>query len=175
MAQHIVVTEYNPLWVDMFEAESAKIKDILNGNCIEVYHIGSTSVAGLAAKPVIDIMPVVYDLEEVDKVSAEFEKTGYEYMGEFGIPGRRYLRKGGDERTHQIHIFSKENTHDIERHLAVRNYLRTHSDVCERYAHLKKELANKFPYDIEGYCDGKEEFVQQLEKEALRWENTKWA
>ena len=169
MAQHIVVTDYDPLWKDMFEAEAGRIKTILGQNCIAIYHIGSTSVPGLAAKPIIDIMPVVRDLKAVDRVSAAFEKIGYEYMGEFGIPGRRYLRKGGDERTHQIHIFAEDNTSDIVRHLAVRDYLRAHKDICERYAVLKKELAEKYPYDIDGYCCGKEEFVQQLERDALKW------
>jgi len=169
MAQHIIVTKYNPLWADMFETEAAKITAILGKNCSAVHHIGSTAVAGLAAKPIIDIMPIVYSLEDVDKVAPEFEKIGYEYMGEFGISGRRYLRKGGDKRTHQIHIFSVKSEYDIERHLAVRDYLRSHSAVCEQYSGLKKELANKYPYDIEGYCDGKEEFVKQLEREALGW------
>lgn len=169
MAQHIVVTEYNPLWSKMFDIEAEKIKKILKKNCIAIHHIGSTSVVGLAAKPIIDIMPIVYNLEDVDKVALEFEKIGYEYMGEFGISGRRYLRKGGDERTHQIHIFSEDNTVDIERHLVVRDYLRTHKDVCDKYASLKKELAKKYPYDIDGYCDGKNEFVQQMEKDALEW------
>lgn len=171
MAQHIVVTEPNPLWSDMFKIEAMKIEEILGENCAAIHHIGSTSVAGLAAKPIIDIMPIVYKLEDVDKVASEFKKIGYEYMGEFGIPGRRYLRKGGDERTHQIHIFAENNTADIERHLAVRDYLRTHKDICEKYAVLKKELAEKYPYDIDGYCDGKEEFVQQMEREALVWRN----
>lgn len=169
MAQHIIVTEYNPLWADMFETEAAKITAVLGKNCSAVHHIGSTAVAGLAAKPIIDIMPIVYSLEDVDKVAPEFEKIGYEYMGEFGISGRRYLRKGGDERTHQIHIFSVKSEYDIERHLAIRDYLRSHPAVCEQYYGLKKELANKYPYDIEGYCDGKEEFVKQLEREALGW------
>lgn len=168
MPQHIVVTEYNPQWSKMFDAEATKVK-ILGENCIAIYHIGSTSVVGLAAKPIIDIMPIVHNLEDVDKVSSEFEKIGYEYMGEFGIKGRRYLRKGGDERTHQIHIFSKDNAIDIERHLAVRDYLRTHKDICDKYAALKKELAKKYPYDIDGYCDGKDEFIKQLECEALKW------
>lgn len=172
MAQHIVVTEYNPLWADMFETEAVKIKNILSQNCIAVHHIGSTSVVGLAAKPIIDILPIVYSLKDVDKAAAEFEKIGYEYMGEFGISSRRYLRKGGDERTHQIHIFSQNSVYDIERHLAVRDYLRTHPAACERYGRLKKELANRYPYDIEGYCDGKEEFVRRLEKEALEWRNS---
>lgn len=169
MAQHIVVTEYDPLWADMFETEAAKITAILGKNCIAIHHIGSTSVAGLAAKPIIDIMPVVYNLEDVDKVASEFEKIGYEYMGEFGISGRRYLRKGGDERTHQIHIFSAKSEYEIERHLAVRDYLRSHPAACKQYSALKKELAAQYPYDIEGYCDGKEEFVRHVEKDALEW------
>ena len=173
MAQHIVITEYNPLWAELFETEATKIKNILGENCIEIYHIGSTSVVGLAAKPIIDIMPVVYSLKAVDKVAVKFEKIGYEYMGEFGILGRRYLRKGGDERTHQIHIFSKESTYDIERHLAVRDYLRTHPTICKQYSELKKKLANQYPFDIEGYCDGKEQFVTQLERHALDWKNGK--
>ncbi len=171
MAQHIILAEYNPLWIKMFEAEAMKIENILGENCIEVHHIGSTSVVGLAAKPIIDIMPIVYNLADVDKVATEFEKIGYEYMGEFGISGRRYLRKGGDERTHQIHIFSVKSVYDIERHLAVRDYLRSHTVACEQYANLKRKLANKYPYDIWGYCDWKEEFVQQLEKEALGWKS----
>lgn len=171
MAQHIVVTEYNPLWTDMFEKEAMEIKKILGENCVAIHHIGSTSVVGLAAKPVIDIMPIVHSLENVDKVASEFEKTGYEYMGEFGIPGRRYLRKGGDERTHHIHIFTENNTDDIERHLAVREYLQTHKDICDKYADLKKKLAKRFPYDNDGYCDGKEKFVRQMERDALEWRN----
>ncbi len=171
MAQHIVITEYNPLWADMFAKEAVKIKQILNENCVAIHHIGSTAVYGLAAKPIIDILPVVHSLEAVDEVALEFEKIGYEYMGEFGISGRRYLRKGGDERTHQIHIFSENKTLDIERHLAVRDYLRTHKEVCDKYAKLKKELAKKYPYDIEGYCDGKNDFIIQIEKEALEWRN----
>lgn len=147
MAQHIIVTEYNPLWAKMFEAEAVKIENILGENCIEIHHIGSTSVAGFAAKPIIDIMPIVYNLEDVDKAATEFEKIGYEYMGEFGIPGRRYLRKGGDERTHQIHIFSEKSIYDIERHLAVRNYLRSHFAVCEQYASLKRWKGRNFPLD----------------------------
>lgn len=155
MAQHIIVAEYNPLWTKMFEAEAMKIGNILGENCIEIHHIGITSVVGLAAKPIIDIMPIVYNLEDVDKVATEFEKIGYEYMGEFGISGRRYLRKGGDERTHQIHIFSVKSEYDIERHLAVRDYLRSHPVVCEQYSGLKKELANKYPYDMGGTVTGK--------------------
>ena len=167
MPQHITVTDYNPAWPRLFEREAEKIKEILGNNCTAIWHIGSTAVPGLAAKPVIDIMPVVRDLEAVDAVSGDFEKIGYEYLGEFGIPGRRYLRKGGDERTHQIHIFRQDDRKNIKRHLAVRDYLRVHLEDREAYGVLKRRLAEKYPYDIDGYCDGKEAFVRALEQRAL--------
>ena len=97
------------------------IKEILADNCIATYHIGSTSVSGLAAKPIIDIMAAVKSLKKVDGVAEAFSKIGYEYLGEFRIEGRRYLQ-GGDERTHQIHIFQMNDWNNIGRHLAFRNY-----------------------------------------------------
>lgn len=169
MRQHIVVTEYSPEWAAEFERESEMIKNILKDNCVAIHHIGSTAVAGLKAKPIIDMMPIVADLRKVDALASEFEKIGYEYLGEFGIAGRRYLRKGGAERTHQIHIFEATNHADIERHLAVRDYLRAHNEAAEEYGNLKETLARKFPYDIDAYCDGKDEFVKKLEKTALEW------
>lgn len=109
MPQHITVTDYNPAWPNLFEEEAKQIRKILGNNCRALYHIGSTAVSGLAAKPIIDMMPVVQNISEVDKLKERFERIGYEYMGEFGISGRRFLRKGGDERTHHIHIFEENN------------------------------------------------------------------
>lgn len=85
MAQHIKVVEYDPSWPLLFEDEASLIKGILKDNLVAIHHIGSTSVPFLAAKPIIDIMPVVKDLSAVDAVSDEFVKIGYEYLGPFGI------------------------------------------------------------------------------------------
>ncbi|HIS14311.1 MAG TPA: GrpB family protein [Candidatus Ornithospirochaeta stercorigallinarum] len=167
MPQHIIVVDYDPLWPLLFRKEADAISRILGDNLVLIHHIGSTSVPFLAAKPIIDIMPVVKDLSGVDAVSGEFVKLGYEYLGEFGIKGRRYLRKGGQERTHQIHIFQMEDDTNILRHLAFRDYLRSHRDVAMEYAALKKDLAARFPYDIDGYCDGKDAFVKKIENLAL--------
>ena len=174
MSQHITVVDYNPLWPKKYEEEALLIKDILADNCVAIYHIGSTSVEGLAAKPIIDIMAAVQNLEKVDDAAEAFSKIGYEYLGEFGIAGRRYLRKGGDERTHQIHIFQTEDWNNIGRHLAFRDYMRTHKKERDEYAKIKKVLAQKFPYDIDGYCDGKEEFVRKIEKLALSQFDGTW-
>ncbi len=174
MSQHITVTEYDPLWTKKFEEESLLIREIIADNCIAVYHIGSTSVPGLAAKPIIDMMVVVKSLEKVDDATEDFLKMGYEYLGEFGIAGRRYLRKGGDERTHQIHIFQADDWNNIGRHLAFRDYMRTHEKERDEYAKMKIALAQKFPYDIDGYCDGKEAFVRKMEKLALSQFDGTW-
>lgn len=90
-------------------------------------------------------------------------------MGEFGIAGRRYFRKGKENHTHQIHVFAAESDADIRRHLAVRDYLRAFQETAREYGLLKEKLAKKYPRDIEGYCDGKDAFVKKLEKEALSW------
>lgn len=174
MSQHIVVTSYDPLWTKKFEEEAPLIKGIIADNCISIYHIGSTSVPELAAKPIIDIMAVVRSLEELDMVAEKFSEIGYEYLGEFGITGRRYLRKGGDERTHQIHIFQADDWNNIGRHLAFRDYMHTHEKERNEYAKIKKDLARKFPYDIDGYCDGKENFVREMEERALAQYDGTW-
>ena len=170
MARKIEVVDYRPEWDTMFKVESKKIKKILGKNCVGVYHIGSTSVKGLPAKPIIDIMPVVKDISLVDAHNGEFEALGYECRGEFGILGRRFFAKGGDNRTHHIHIFEQSNQTDIQRHIAVRDYLNAHSDMAAKYAALKKKLAAEFPFDNDGYCDGKEEYMKSLEEKALHWQ-----
>lgn len=166
---NVTVVDYDPLWPELFRAEARRIRDILNGNPVEIFHIGSTSVPGLRAKPIIDIMPVVLDIEQVDERIGEFEAIGYKAMGELGIPGRRYFRKGGENRTHQIHAFQYDNVHAITRHLAFRDYLRSHPGVSAAYAALKSELAMRYPKDIGRYCDGKDSFVKRVERDALQW------
>lgn len=173
MKRHIIVTEYNTAWPALFEMETEKIQTILGETLVAVHHIGSTSVKGMKAKPTIDIMPVVHEIGTADPHKREFEAIGYEYLGEYGIPGRRYLRKvWGEDDLYHIHIFEESNREDIVRHLAVRDYLRTHTAAANAYGELKAALAGAFPYDNDGYCDGKDAFVKRLEQDALAWYHT---
>ena len=132
-------------WPSKYVRERDYITEILKDNCISIYHIGSTSVPGLAAKPIIDIMAVVRSLEKVDTVAEKFSEIGYEYLGEFGITGRRYLRKGGDERTHQIHIFQADDWNNIGRHLAFRDYMRTYKKSGTNTQKSRKTLRKSSP------------------------------
>lgn len=167
----IQVVDYDACWAELYEKEAQRIKDILNDELLEIHHIGSTSVVGLKAKPIIDILPIVKNLSKIDALNQEFEALGYECMGEFGLVGRRYYRKGGNHRTHQIHLYEQSSAYDRNRHLAVRDYLRTHPQVAHEYGELKSQLALIYPEDIDAYCDGKDAFVKQMEKDALKWKN----
>ena len=168
----VQVVPYDPSWPSRYRREAALLREALGDCLVEIHHIGSTSVPGLWAKPIIDLLPVVTAVEEADRRRAALEALGYEYLGEFGIPGRRYLRKGGDHRTHQVHLFGRESRDEIRRHLAVPAYLRCHPDAARDYAQLKRRLARRFPRDIDGYCDGKDAFVKALERAALDWWET---
>ncbi|HHY09270.1 MAG TPA: GrpB family protein [Firmicutes bacterium] len=165
----VIVQEYSPLWEEQFKAEAKVIESILGRRLVGIHHIGSTAVKGLWAKPIIDIMPVVRSIATVDECSEAFANAGYEALGEFGISGRRYFRKGPKKRTHQVHIFEESNLPAVRRHLAVRDYLRAHKEAAEEYGALKRKLARKFPADIQSYMAGKDAFVKDLEKKALSW------
>ncbi|MGP4108538.1 GrpB family protein [Virgibacillus sp. L01] len=166
----VEVTPYNDQWPLMFKEEAEKLSTIFGQEVLEIHHIGSTSIQGLEAKPVIDIMPVVKNISVVDSCNRSMESIGYEAMGEYGIAGRRYFQKGGDNRTHHIHVFESGSRH-IDRHLAFRDYLRAHQYVAKDYGTLKRNLMEQYPYDMESYIKGKEAFVMKTEKSALAWYN----
>lgn len=167
MARKVEVKAYDPSWPAMFKGESKLLKAALGRNCMEIFHIGSTAVPGMMAKPIIDILVSVKDLRKVDEVADKMEELGYEALGENGISGRRFFRKGGEQPTHHVHIFENSNQDEIQRHLAVVEYLCTHERRREEYSQLKAYLAQAYPEDIVGYMEGKAYFVSQLEQEAL--------
>lgn len=160
---------YDSNWKLLFEKEAAALRDALQDAVISVLHIGSTSVEGLSAKPIVDILLVVKEIAALDDKADVFSALGYTPMGEYGIVGRRYFTKGQAKRTHQIHAFGYESSHDILRHVAFRDYLKSNPEKRVAYSTLKQELAKKYPQDIAAYCDGKDAFVKRLEKEALLW------
>lgn len=166
----IEVIEFSKKWATDFQQEAKSLNDIFKEELIEIHHIGSTAIEGLSAKPIIDIMPVVRDINRVDVYSEQMIQLGYVPKGENGLPGRRYFQKGGDNRTHHVHIYEQGNP-EIERHLVFRDYLRSHPIDAIKYGEIKSMLARKFPNDVESYITGKDKFVQAVEEKAKRWNN----
>jgi len=149
----------------MHKEESEKIKNILNDIIIDIHHIGTTAIPGIKAKPVIDILVEVKDIEEVDQYNYKMEELEYEAMGEYGILKRRFFRKGKNNRTHHIHIFQTGNE-EIKRYINFKEYLIAHPDKFREYSKLKEELANKYIYDVENYSNSKSDFIKEIDRKA---------
>ena len=165
---NIEVLPYDPEWPELYASEKEVLLEKFGRIVENIYHIGSTAVEGLAAKPIIDILLEMSSLEKLDALDDEFESLAYEAMEEFGISGRRYFRKGGNERTHQIHAFVSGCQH-ITRHLAFRNYLREMPEIRKEYGSLKTRVALECNHDIDKYSKGKHAFIQEHERNALDW------
>jgi GrpB-like predicted nucleotidyltransferase (UPF0157 family)/GNAT superfamily N-acetyltransferase len=165
----VVVTPYNAGWPAQFAAESAALGSLLGDLAVEIHHVGSTSVPGLAAKPIIDIMPIVRDIRAVDRHLSAMADLGYAPRGEYGLPGRRYFSKDTNRvRSHHVHMYELDNP-EVTRHLAFRDYLRAHPAIARQYGDLKLGLAQAHPTDIDAYMDGKDGFIKTTEAQAVRW------
>ena len=166
----VVVVPYDPRWPLEFERASSQVSVAMGPVMMAVHHIGSTSIPGLLAKPVIDMLAEVSDLSSVDQRADVMEGLGYEVMGEFGITGRRYFRRNDAQgrRTHQIHALVA-GCLNVIRHLAFRDYLRAHPTPTRQYGELKQTLAEAHPHDVEAYMDGKDAFVKHIELQAIAW------
>jgi GrpB-like predicted nucleotidyltransferase (UPF0157 family) len=166
----VAVVPHNPDWQSAFTTESQHIAMALGDNLVNIYHIGSTSIPTIYAKPIIDILIAVKDLAKVDNLIISIEALGYIGMGEFGITGRRFFKKdnAAGMRTHHIHTF-ETGSPQIDRHLAFRDYLISHPETALEYSKLKQQLAQKYPTDIQSYMDGKAEFISEIDKKAAQW------
>jgi GrpB-like predicted nucleotidyltransferase (UPF0157 family) len=168
----IVVVPYDPAWPELFREEAARVAAVFGDELLSIHHIGSTAVPGLAAKPIIDIMPVVRDVEQVDRLNEAMVALGYEPKGEFGLPGRRFFVRYNVEgqRTHHVHAYEPDNP-EVVRHLDFRDYLIAHPEAAAQYAQLKQELAEQFRYEREQYTNSKTPFIKDIEQKARRWRN----
>jgi GrpB-like predicted nucleotidyltransferase (UPF0157 family) len=165
-----IVVPHDRAWKQKYEIEAQVISHALGSNVIAIHHIGSTAIPNILAKPIIDIMVEVHNLDAVDHSEPEMRRLDYEPMGEFGISGRRYFRKITPEgtRTHHVHIFNQGSPH-AKRHLAFRDYLIAHLEKAREYSELKANLTKGGATSREAYMDGKQDFVAAMEAEALGW------
>jgi GrpB-like predicted nucleotidyltransferase (UPF0157 family) len=150
----------DPVWAERFEDEARRLRALFGDVLLAIHHVGSTSVPGLWAKPIIDIMPIVRTIHGLEAWQPAAEAAGYAWRGEYGIPGRRYLR------TDELHVHIYQPGHpEIARHLAFRDHLRADDGAREAYATLKRELATQL--DRMAYTDAKGPFVEEALRRAM--------
>lgn len=164
------VVAHDPSWKMAFEDEARSIERVFGTTPIQLYHIGSTAIPDILAKPIIDLLGTVHRLKDVDENAHALENLGYEAMGAYGIEGRRYFRKFDSNgiRTHHLHVFEEGSQH-AERHLAFRDYLTAHPEVAKEYSTLKERLTRDNAVTWDAYMDGKDPFVSRVEPRAVDW------
>jgi GrpB-like predicted nucleotidyltransferase (UPF0157 family) len=156
------IAPYTPEWRRLFESEKARIEAAIGTWVLDIQHVGSTSIPGMPAKPILDIAIAVRDFEEARACIAPLEQLGYEYRGENGIPRRHYFHKGTPaSRTHHVHML-EIHSRQWEDQILFRDYLIRHPETAQEYAVLKQELAEQFPADRQAYLDGKTPLVERV-------------
>jgi GrpB-like predicted nucleotidyltransferase (UPF0157 family) len=152
---------HSPGWAAAAWEESRRLIEALEGAILHVHHIGSTAIAGIHAKPVVDLLPVVRSVSELDAKQPTLIRLGYDYWGEYGIPGRRYGtfdEPSTGRRKFQLHCFEAES-HEIERHLAFRDYLRANREVAQAYDQEKQRCGVLHPDDSHAYSNAKAAWI----------------
>jgi GrpB-like predicted nucleotidyltransferase (UPF0157 family) len=175
MARTIEVKPYDVSWTSLFDQEAETLSHVFGNSLAAIHHVGSTSVPGLAAKPIIDILVILNETETIDRFSGAMEQLGYRVRGECldaeipGTPGRFYFSKDtAGAHTHHVHACAVGHS-EVADKLAFRDYLRAHPRRAATYGRLKRRLALVYRHDNIGYMRGKDPFVKSILNEARRW------
>jgi len=164
MNDPITVVPYDAAWPARFRIESQLIQIALNDLNPQIEHIGSTSVAGLAAKPIIDMLVGVRSLAEFERHYDRLSIYGYEYIPDYErvLPDRRFFKRVvRGVRTHHVHVVEINGLY-WKRYLKFRDSLRADAWLARRYAELKRRLAARFRFDRDAYTNGKTGFVEAV-------------
>lgn len=164
----VAIVEYDPQWPTLFEEERRKVLNLIGDKVLAIEHIGSTAVPGLGAKPIIDMMAGVQGPAEADQCIPMLRKIGYTSFTPSQGSDRYYCcGKGPHSAGYHLHLV-RFKSHEWEKHLLFRDYLRTHLEIARQYYELKKELAVKYNSDRGGYTEAKASFIEPVIAKAFR-------
>ncbi|MBU4204957.1 GrpB family protein [Patescibacteria group bacterium] len=157
---------YNPAWKRLYKEEEKLLRFVIGKYVLDIQHVGSTSIPGAKAKPIIDIAIGVKNLKEGEKCIKPLKQLGYEYKHNAGIKGRHFFVKGNEiNRTHYVHI-EKLDGRLWKNHIIFRDYLRKYKETVKEYNELKEKLAKKYKDDRDTYTAWKDSFIQGIIKKA---------
>lgn len=166
--KEIIVEDYNDEWKSHFEELKAMFSSQLKDMVQEIEHVGSTSVPGLAAKPILDIDIVIDSRALLPEVIEKLNELGYNHEGNLGVEGREafartdthvpYTEVKKMKMEHNLYVCDKDST-ELKRHITFRNILREHPHLVDKYARLKKDLAQEYRNNRQAYTNGKTSFV----------------
>ena len=164
----VTVLPWDPVWAQDFEAIRRELADGLGGLILRIEHVGSTSVEGLAAKPIIDLDVVIRDDQPLDRVIRALAEIGYLHEGDLGIPGREAFCYEGKTHLRKHHMYvCRESSRELRRHITFRDQLRRHPEAVAEYSRVKLEAAKLYPNDINGYMSHKSGCIEAM---YARWD-----
>ena len=159
LKDEIEVVDHDPKWVSYYFTEAKRIMDVLSDQVPVVEHVGSTAIPGLCAKPIIDILVGVKDLDD-GRIIARLEDIDHIFQPDAGGPDRLFFRKGA-VRTHHVHVV-KLHSWTFWKHVLFRDHLISHPNVCSRYGVLKRASAERNRFDRDAYTESKTEFIDSV-------------
>lgn len=161
--KNIVVEPYNPKWKTDFEKIKSEIETVISDFIVRIEHVGSTSVSGLSAKPIIDVDIVIKNYSVFDNIVERLHSIGYIYEGDLGIEGREAFKYENKPDLQEHHLYvCPENSKELHRHITFRDYLRLNPDAVAEYGKIKLEAAKLYPNDIEKYLEYKSSCIQKI-------------
>ena len=163
------IVDYDPSWPALAKAELRRIEGALSQVAVCLEHVGSTAVPGLASKPILDLQLSVDAIQPQEPYVEPLERLGYLFVPAPGSPDYHFFARPPERpRTHHLHVCEAGSEHEF-RHVAVRDFLRSHADEAAQYAALKRQLVARHPQDRLSYIEGKDDYVTALEKRAMAW------
>lgn len=169
----VEIAPYDLNWPNLFKQEANRIKNALGNQLKEIYHIGSTAIPNMPAKPVIDMMLVCDDLDQIDFIKEKLSNLNYHNLRRQIIPHRSFfIRKQDGNISFHLHIHERGSS-QIKRHVNFRDYMIQHPDDAKAYAALKINLAKQFSDDMNSYVFGKDKLVQEIDTKAKLWPKRK--
>lgn len=163
--EHVIVVPYNPKWTEEFEKIKEEIISSIGKYIVRIEHVGSTSVKGLWAKPIIDIDAVIPDYKCLDEVIKQLESIGYEHEGDLGTKGREAFKYKNKPHLMLHHLYiCPSDSPELRRHTVFRDYMRNHKEDVQEYSRVKREGASLYPYDIDSYCEYKNQCISEIYK-----------
>lgn len=164
----ITIAPANPRWAEEFEKIAVMISRYIGDLIIGIEHVGSTSIPGLAAKPIIDLDVVIPDMTRFPAIIERLDQAGFDYEGNLGVEGREAFKRRFDDEFMKYHLYvCPKDGKGHREHIAFRDYLMTHPEVVRKYERLKIELVRLYPNDIDGYQNGKKEFIKGILTEVV--------
>ena len=164
------ILNHSPDWPLQYKAEAKSLTSLLGATCVEIHHMGSTAIASIPTKPIIDMLMEVSTLKELDLIFTQLIENDYEARGEYGITGRRYFKKMATSESILINLHCYETgSFEIKRHLAFRDYLNVMPHIAQEYARIKLNLSDDKGVLHPHYQNVKKPFVDGVALEALKY------